>query len=338
MSKTLSFTDLISACYSVLLRREPETPTLAAERAKEFDTAEDILNVFRDSEEFQKITSTEMVHDHLMGNHLYDTLDIEVDVPDETLRQMFDRIKAEWAALGETEPYWSVMTADQFRSDSIKENMDIFLQSGRTNINWMRNIAKRNGVALGKHQTCFELGCGVGRLTLPLAEMFDHVTGYDISPGNLAECEALIAARGVNNITTQLMSAIEQIEDAPDFDVLFTIIVLQHNPPPVQKYILDTLLRKVRPGGVAYFQLPTHLPNYSFAANSYLDQTAQVMEMHAVPMHAIMALLRDHGFELQEVIQDQFTGTPGSHSFFATKPPAAPIPARRPGLWKRLTG
>lgn len=336
MSKTLSFADLITACYRTILRREPEDAQSVEQRVAHFDNAEDLLKSFFDSDEYQNVRSGHVIHDYLMANSEYDMLDIEVDVDDPVLAQMFDRIKDEWAALGETEPHWSVITSDQFRSDSIQENMDVFIQSGRTNVGWMQNIARRNGLDLGKHQTCFELGCGVGRLTLPLAEVFDHVTGYDISPGNLRECDALVKARDVTNITTQLMTEIAQISQAPEFDVLFSIIVLQHNPPPVQKFILDTLLAKVRPGGVAYFQLPTYLPDYRFDASSYLDETAKVMEMHAVPMRHVMSLLRQHGFEVLEVMQDQFTGMPGSHSFLAIKPEE--IPARRKGLWKRLTG
>lgn len=337
MSKTLTYADLVTACYRALLRREPEDDAAVQARADEMGSATAVLQSFLESEEYQNVASVHIIHDYLKANAEHDTLDIEVDVSEKTRIQMFERIKGEWAALGETEPYWSVITSDQFRSDSIQANMEVFVQSGRTNVSWMQNIARRNGIALGKHQTCFELGCGVGRLTLPLAEVFDHVTGFDISPGNLKECDALVTANDVTNITTQLMTDIAQINQAPDFDVLFSLIVLQHNPPPVQKYILDILLSKVRPGGVAYFQLPTALPNYSFNAEDYLNDEAKVMEMHAVPMHAVLDLLRVHGFELREVLQDQFTGMPGSHSFMAVKPDIHVAPRRR-GLWKRLTG
>jgi len=264
-------------------------------------------------------TVEQITHDFLIANHTYDALNIEVDVPPAILKQMFKRIKSEWSELGETEPYWSVITSDEFRSKNIKQHLGSFLKSGQTNVEWMRNIARRNGVALGGNQTCLELGCGVGRVTLPLSEMFDHVTGFDVSPGNLAECDALIKAKGANNITTHLMTAIEDIHNAPDFDVLFSIIVMQHNPPPVQKYLLKVLLSKIRPGGVAYFQLPTYLPGYAFNATEYLASSEHGMEMHALPMKQVLKLLRDNSFEVLEVIQDQFTGMQGSHSFFATK-------------------
>ncbi len=337
MTKDLSFTDLINACYHSILRRAPENETAVEQRAAHFSSAKEIVASFIESEEYQNSLPAHQIHDYLKGNQDYDTLNVELNVEPELLHQMFARIQSEWEALGETEPHWSVITSDQFKPEVIRENMDVFLESGRTNVWWMQNVARRNGIELGKHQTCFELGCGVGRLTIPLAEIFGHVTGYDISPGNLRECDAVVAARGADNITTQLMTQVEDIRKAPDIDVLFTIIVLQHNPPPVQLYLLDVLLGKVRPGGLAYFQLPTFIPDYAFSAEEYLQDSAKEMEMHAVPMRDVFKVLRKHGFEVLEVIQDQFTGMRGSHTFFAKKPDVD-THARRPGLWKRLTG
>ncbi|MBW7886363.1 MAG: class I SAM-dependent methyltransferase [Caldilineaceae bacterium] len=44
-----------------------------------------------------------------------------------------------------------------------------------------------------------ELGCGTGRLLLPLAEAGFHMTGIDISPGLLAIARQKLAAAGVTN-------------------------------------------------------------------------------------------------------------------------------------------
>lgn len=61
------------------------------------------------------------------------------------------------------------------------------------------------------------------------------------------------------------------------------------------------------------------MPGYSFSADAYLKQPTQEIETLAVPMHAVLDLLHSHGFALREVLQDQFTGKPGSHSFMAVK-------------------
>ena len=87
----------------------------------------------------------------------------------------------------------------------------------------------------------------------------------------------------------------------------------------MQKFALKTILKKVNPGGIAYFQIPTHIPNYSFTAEEYLKDTDDDMEMHALPMQEVFKLLRENGFSVLEVFQDHFTGMPGSHTFFAQK-------------------
>ncbi|MFK7836102.1 MAG: class I SAM-dependent methyltransferase [Sulfitobacter sp.] len=319
MSDQLSPEDLIRLCYLGVLGREAESEAVIAERMQLNMPPEEVIRSFVMSEEFRNQVTPGIVSEYLTHNQTYDTLDIEVDVDPATLAHMFERIKGEWAALGETEPYWSVLTADEFRRENVQANLDRFFQSGHGNVEWMRNVARRNGIELGAHQSCFELGCGVGRVTLPLSTLFDHVTAFDISPGNLRECEAVMNARGQTNVSTHLLTGIEALRDVQPFDVLFTIIVLQHNPPPVQKYILDVLLDKVNPGGVTYFQLPTYMHGYSFSAQAYLEDIAHEMEMHALPMQQVMTLFHDKGFRVQEVIQDQFTGIAGSHTFLATK-------------------
>lgn len=319
MTKELDIKDVVTACYLGILGREPENQEVVDAQATFFETPQAAIEAFLQSTEFQARHSDVPIPIELAANYAYDRLDIEVDVSPDQLAQMFARIAGEWKALGETDPHWSVITADQYRGERLQDNLEAFYASGQPNVTWMQNIAKRNGVTLGAGQTCFELGCGVGRVTLPLADLFDHVHGYDISPGNLAEANAMIRARGTDNITLTQLSLIEDIQSVPAFDVLFTVIVLQHNPPPVQAYMLDALLSKLRPGGVAYFQLPTYIPEYSFDAQSYLASDPIEMEMHAVPMRHVTKMLRDRGCDLLEVVQDNFTGMPGSHTFLAVK-------------------
>ncbi|MDR0514122.1 MAG: methyltransferase domain-containing protein [Coriobacteriaceae bacterium] len=60
------------------------------------------------------------------------------------------------------------------------------------------------GIALG--ETVFDMGCGTGALSIPLAERGHHVTAADFSSGMLAVmCEGL-AARGIDTVTQKLMS------------------------------------------------------------------------------------------------------------------------------------
>lgn len=106
------------------------------------------------------------------------------------LEQLLEITKKAWTKLGEEEPYWSVVTHEEYLSQNINQQaMDKFYASGvlrteRIVATLLRNeiIKKRND---SKALEITEIGCGTGRVTKSLAESFKHVTAVDISKGNL---------------------------------------------------------------------------------------------------------------------------------------------------------
>ena len=55
-----------------------------------------------------------------------------------------------------------------------------------------------------------------------------------------------------------IKSTRRDIEGLPKADVIYSVIVLQHNPPPIMAIIVRQFMKGLNPGGVAYFQLPTY--------------------------------------------------------------------------------
>jgi hypothetical protein len=43
---------------------------------------------------------------------------------------------------------------------------------------------------------------------------------------------------------------------------VFSVITLQHNPPPIMAWLLSQLLGCLNPGGVAYLQIPSYRSGY----------------------------------------------------------------------------
>jgi methylase of polypeptide subunit release factors len=86
--------------------------------------------------------------------------------------------------LGQSEPYWSVLTAPEFRGEKFKHD-SIFYETGNINVEEFAAFAARSGFSFSSSQTCFELGCGVGRLTTWLASRFGQVIAADISRHHL---------------------------------------------------------------------------------------------------------------------------------------------------------
>jgi hypothetical protein len=65
--------------------------------------------------------------------------------------------------------------------------------------------------------------------------------------------------------------------------------------------------------------VPTHSPGYTFDVAQYLASPVPAMEMHTLPMRAVFSLFEKHGMAPLEVLTDNWTGQPGSHSFFAVR-------------------
>ena len=103
---------------------------------------------------------------------------------------------------------------------------------------------------------------------------------------------------------------IDEIRKLERVDLVYSIMVLQHNPPPVIRLIVREFLRALNPGGVAYFQVPTYMAGYGFSAEAYLaeEDDAQEMEMHPFPQRVVFALAREEGCEPIEVFEDGWTG------------------------------
>jgi 2-polyprenyl-3-methyl-5-hydroxy-6-metoxy-1,4-benzoquinol methylase len=309
--------DLVRAAFRVLLGREPENPHVIAEITKDTDgDAERILASFSNSIEFK--TRYLGFLDVISDGYAFPRRAVDTEVSQDVLEKIFMRIKEQWTKLGNSEPFYSVLTNNKFKSQNFQTNLNEFYESGRSICAMVDYFAARNGVTLTRG-ACIELGSGVGRVTRHLADRFDEVIAVDISEGNLRECRSYMQREGVKNVNYYLLTSPRDIENLPAASFFYSIIVLQHNPPPIQRYFLDIILSKLQRSACCLFQTPTNGINYGFDANCYLQSEVPEMEVHCLPMHVIFSLFEKHGLTVKEVAMDSFTGAYGSHTFFAQK-------------------
>jgi len=241
---------------------------------------------------------------------------IDTDVEQLTLKALMAHTGQVWHRLGETEPHFSVLSNPMFTSDRIGETRDAFYASGEDDVLRLKGTAERCGVQLPLQGTCLELGCGVGRMTLWLAKSFRRVIGVDISASHLAIAEQNVRLEGCRNVELRHVNRLEAVANFPTFDFFCSVIVLQHNPPPVIRWLLVAILSKLNPGGVAIFQVPTVLPNYQFDADAYLADPPSlgVMEMHAIPHEAVLSAIEEAGCKLVEAREYDCIGVDGGMS------------------------
>jgi len=95
-----------------------------------------------------------------------------------------------------------------------------------------------------------DCGCGVGSITLDLAEIVapGEVVGFDLDAGQLADATAAAAARGLGNVRFEAADAYELPLADGSCDVAVAHTLLIHLPDPVRG--ARELRRVLRPGGV----------------------------------------------------------------------------------------
>ena len=226
----------------------------------------------------------------------------------EQLQQIFDRTKREWMALGEQDPYWSVLTHEEYKSENINEEaLRKFYASGWLNVAKIVNTLSRNEVVNNwdelKELDITEVGCGCGRITKGLSQVFKSVTALDISKGNLTIARDAIDAE---NVDLRLITDLNEYRNLPKTDIVYSYLVLQHNTPPVIEYIIGEMLKSLKVGGIAIFQVPTYNKDYVFDFENYMTQK-EGMELHLLPQKKIWEIAYENHCIPLEVYSGVYT-------------------------------
>jgi SAM-dependent methyltransferase len=161
-----------------------------------------------------------------------------------------------WDDWARVDPLWAILT-----EPSAEHDEDAFFASGRDAIDMILAEASRVGHP-SERKVALDFGCGVGRLTQALAAHFEVVHGLDISAVMIERAEELAVRRGVTNCWYRVHAAddLAQLDDA-SVDLVCSLLVLQHLPSTDAIHIyLREFVRVLAPGGIAVFQLPTHVP------------------------------------------------------------------------------
>lgn len=305
--KCLISPKLVNLAYRILLDRPPESREVVLEKALRLSTTRELRREFLSSEEYRLKNPGGGGAPTLSGTE--PAVFIEDVQSQEDLGALFLHIQETWQRLGELEPYWSVLTAEQFKKSKLR-NIDDFYSTGRNHVSTIFATLDRNGVDYSWYQSCLEYGCGLGRVTRWLSEKFSLVFGYDISRSHLQEANLYFSIQGINNVILRHIARPVDIINLPKVDLVYSIIVLQHNPPPIIRMIIKEMIRALNPGGAAIFQVPTYSLGYRFTLHEYLREEVvrKQMEMHILPQRVIFEIVRQEGGEVLEVIEDGLAG------------------------------
>jgi SAM-dependent methyltransferase len=165
--------------------------------------------------------------------------------------QQFRKLARNWDAFGDADPLFGVL------SDPTKFGgqwqVDDFFASGDAHVKkWLRILGELG--ATFHPGTCLDFGCGVGRLTRPLAESFLQTIGVDVA-------KSMIAVARRYNPNPRCRFVVNRDPDlrsihSGTFDFVHSCLVLQHIPPDVTIKYIEEFFRIAKPGGLVVFQLP----------------------------------------------------------------------------------
>ena len=127
---------------------------------------------------------------------------------------------------------------------------------------------RRDAERVGRHATpgahVLNIGCGIGRVEKYLAPRVAEMHAVDIS-GEMIR-RARVRLSGLPNVFVREVSPIEFLAAYPDdrFDLVFSLLVLQHLEKEDAFLYLEDARRVLRPGGVLFVQFPNfRSPEYT---------------------------------------------------------------------------
>ena len=170
---------------------------------------------------------------------------------------VLSRHKQEWEELAKVDPLWAILTS----SDRLGGGWELteFFATGEAEITEMLKAADDLGEPV-RRERALDFGCGVGRLSRPLAERFRECVALDISEGMVKLARELNEDRPNCRFLVNAAPDLGQLE-TDSFDLVYSSLVLQHMPSVevVEAYVSE-FLRILRPGGLAVFQALSHIP------------------------------------------------------------------------------
>ncbi len=196
----------------------------------------------------------------------------------------------DWEALGDSDPLYGVLS-DPAKSGG-KWSADEFFASGRLHVErLLRSLADAR--AAFEPGDCLDFGCGVGRLTIPLAAHFRRTVGVDVAASMIERANQLAPAGGGVEFVVNRAPDLRRFP-AGSFDVVHSCLVLQHVPPDNARRYVAEFFRVCRTGGLVVFQLPARrwtvedladagpLPGSAFAAAIELPNPPATLDASAL--------------------------------------------------------
>jgi ubiquinone/menaquinone biosynthesis C-methylase UbiE len=235
-------------------------------------------------------------------------------LPDEIKALEMKNLQQNWNTFGEKDPMWSILTRPDKKGN--KWEPGEFFETGQRDIQALMDDLTRLGIAIPR-RAALDFGCGYGRLSQALSLHFAEVYGIDIAPAMIA------GARYHNRFRSKCRYLVNEADDLRifadgQFDLIYTVITLQHIRPQYAKNYLREFMRVLSREGVLVFQLPSkhrgEPGSTSLQGVLSFNPGQPVMEMHGIEKNEVIQLLGENGGRVVHLVEDPSLG-PSWESF-----------------------
>jgi len=160
--------------------------------------------------------------------------------------------KSTWERWAAVDPVYGIINL-RGKSLFVDKDQAEFFSTGRSDVEKVVEDLSDCQLML-RGQTAVDFGCGIGRITQNLSRYFGQVIGVDISSMMIEIARRLNNNPNVTYLGTESTSLGFLKSGSVDF--IFCLYVLQHNDLEDVWRLLEQFYRILKPGGLAYFQIP----------------------------------------------------------------------------------
>jgi len=182
-----------------------------------------------------------------------------------------------WTFLGQSQVYWSVLTHNKYKPENLNDSyIKDFFRSGNESLNELEKILNRHGASF-KDKVVLDFGCGVGRVASHCSKIAKKVYGFDISEPHLEVAKKFAPDAEFHQV--QSYKSLPTVSPCPE--IIYSLMVLQHNRPRlIERYVI-MLLKLLQNKGHAILHIPYHIDHYQG------NQPTNILEMHSIPKSRI---------------------------------------------------
>lgn len=225
----------------------------------------------------------------------------------------------DWRKWGRHNPYFAVLASPEYRDEQIARNRKAFFQTGKLFVSGA--LAELAGINPDSpRDRVLDHGCGTGRLTIPLSQVYRKVTAVDVSPEMLGTAEKNARSAGRDNIEFRVADdRLSQVTGS--FNLVMSHLVLQHVPVRRGLLIFRELIDRLEPGGLFYISVSIRndsgplrwlywasavVPGVKIVQNMLRETkwNAPAMQMNHYPIDRLLAELSKRGVQRSLLFTD----------------------------------